>query len=228
MSTIFTARYLFDDFEVEITREGNLLFLDYDVQYDVVMAEFGEPETVAVMLLEEWKDDPLDVICRRLGLEKQPLIYLAADWAEHVLPEFQDYDKDDKRPEEAIKIARKCAEEIGTPEEGKAIAATEAAHNARMAAENARDWASRSAAASAATSAFWAAKAAAEIFYSKPQSIVYVSDAARAAQRAAARAHAGRREAARLAELAWQIRRFVDCMEAVQSGKPWPPLGATP
>jgi len=31
----------------------------------------------------------------------------------------------------------------------------------------------------------------------------------------------------KLEELAWQVRRFVDCMEAMQSGGPWPPIKAT-
>jgi hypothetical protein len=29
------------------------------------------------------------------------------------------------------------------------------------------------------------------------------------------------------AERLWQIRRFVDCFEAVGNGLPWPPIGVT-
>jgi hypothetical protein len=29
------------------------------------------------------------------------------------------------------------------------------------------------------------------------------------------------------AESAWQLRRFIDCMEAIGQGKDWPDLGAT-
>jgi len=41
-------------FEHEITEDGDLLFLDYDIEYDIAMAEFGEPATDAMEVLSSW------------------------------------------------------------------------------------------------------------------------------------------------------------------------------
>lgn len=222
MSVIFTAQYEGQGFQVEITRGGDLKFLDYydiyyDIEYDLAMAEFGEPETNAVKLLNEWKHSPIDTIFRRIGIEKREFISLAADWAEHVLRIFQQYDKDDESPEFAIQAARRYVELIGTPfEQNARVTASAAADSAFSAAVRASLEAAEAQAAWAAAEAAWTVTA-----------LTAPDAAAKVASHAAEAMGQLRGDKAKTSEISWQVRRFVDCMEAVQWGQPWPPLGAT-
>jgi len=133
MSVQFTVSYKGKKFKAEITRDGDLIFLDYDLNYDLSMVEFGETATNAVLLAMYWKEAPVEVICNNLRLKKGVLLNLAADWAEHVLHFFEDQygvasgaawlDKTDKRPRICIEAVRYVSKTIGTPLEGHAVSA---------------------------------------------------------------------------------------------------------
>lgn len=241
MSIVLTAHYGNEEFQVEIKKDGDLVFLDYDFDYDLSMVEFGEPQTNAIKLLNKWKLSTTDAICENLDIEKYQLAYLASDWAKHVLPIFLKYRKEDKRPNTAIKAARIYINSINKKNEQKekrklANAVTEAwtaadttwPDSARVAAEAA--WAAAHATQTISTIADIHATAVrtatiAAFLYS-------IKDAALAARNAVGadvweRAGTEKSMKARSEEMSWQTRRFIDCMEAVQAGKPWPPLGAT-
>jgi len=106
MSVIVTATLEDQSFQVEVTRGGNLIFLDHDINYDLSMFEFGEGATTATRLLDEWREEPYEVICRIFGLDKKHLALLAADWVEHVLPLFEKEYPGYQRPRSAIIAAR--------------------------------------------------------------------------------------------------------------------------
>jgi len=108
MSVQFTVSYKGEKFEVEITREGDLIFIDYDIEYDLTMDEFGEPPTVAATMMKKWREKPCQIICENIGLLRGNLARLAVDWAEHVLPIFEEERDGDLRPRNAIQSAKDC------------------------------------------------------------------------------------------------------------------------
>jgi len=203
MTARFTATFKSEQFDVETTPDGELLFCDRDVTYDQAMVVFGGTATPAMELLDAWQDDPIAIICESLGLDEGTLRLLAADWAEHVLPLFEKAYPGDKRPRQAIRAARDfVAGKITAKQLARAQAA--AAWAARAAA-----W---EAAGAAAQEAAWAAAWAA---------------AGMAARAAAWAAGAAARDAAREAERSWQIRHCVRVMERLQAGKKWPKIKGT-
>lgn len=49
--------------DVEITENLDMFFPDYDIEYDLSMAEFGEEPSFCVAALMEWQHDPMQFIC---------------------------------------------------------------------------------------------------------------------------------------------------------------------
>jgi len=190
------------------------------------MAEFSPPESAPVQFYDRWQEFPIRVIFKDFGIPMSIGLHLAADYAEHVLYIFEDkyLEEDDPAfrpsPRAGIEAVRKFAS--GNMEEidfwtlesmrGNAKGWRRAYGAARMAARAVEDllWAPErmpSLEAREARSADWAAKAAA--------SRVSRSSGLPEWQRAYD------------IERAWQIRRFVDVMEAVGQDQDWPDLGAT-
>lgn len=215
MSAVFIADSFGEKFQVEITREGQMIFLDHDIEYDIAMAEFGEPESHAVTLRNQWIENPCDIMALDLDVERPYLLLLAADWIERTVETF----KKNRSAETvtSLKQAIDAIKKFATGKIGKArlmklttatrkhgSSAMVAANNAVKAAlsDNVVDF-------SLALQGV-AFTAPLEFIHHdpKPQSHKEVVEIQRK-------------------EAAWQIRRFVDCMEAVQAGKRWPPLGAT-
>jgi hypothetical protein len=212
MSVIVDATYEGETFEVEITHDGELIFLDYNITHDLAALEFDYPDTDATKFYAKWQLHPVSAICYNLSLDKDTLRSLAADWAEHVLPFFELEYPEDKRPRLAIEAARDFVA-------GKID--RDALDDAGMAARGATSrWPAQMAeeAELAAGAAFWVtAKLASEAASEA------ASESAWAAE-AAARAETNRKAV----ETAWQIRRFVDCMEAIGQGFDWPDIKVTP
>jgi len=203
MTARFTATFKGEQFDVETTPDGELLFCDRDVTYDQAMVAFGGAATPAMELLDAWQDDPIAIICESLGLDDGPLRLLAADWAEHVLPLFEKAYPGDKRPRQAIRAARDFVA-------GKITA--KQLEQAQAAAQEAA-W-------EAAGAAVWAAWAAA-------RAAAGAARAAWAAGAAWAAWAAGAWAAAWEAERSWQIRHFVRVMGRLQAGKKWPKIRGT-
>jgi hypothetical protein len=129
---------------------------------------------------------------------------LAADYAEHILLFFEERWPEDKRPRQAIEVARRYAEGNATREE---LAAAWAAAWAAGAAAGAAAWAAAWAAGAAAGAAAWAAAGAA--------AWAAAWAAARAAAWAATGAAAGAAAwaAAGAAEREWQESKFKEYLE---------------
>jgi hypothetical protein len=106
MSTDITIEYNEETFNIEIDDGLNMIFLDYNIIHDMAALEFGYPDTPALKLLQDWKSHPIDVVIDNLGLSKNQLVLLAADWAEHVFPIFHERFKYDQWVHEAIVAAR--------------------------------------------------------------------------------------------------------------------------
>lgn len=235
MSVIIDATYEGKTFEVEISHDGSLEFLDYDIEYDQAAAEFGYPVTVAMKLLEAWNLDPVEVIVKRMDMPIRYIAHLAMDWAEHVSDAYAVYGYDKRGgADKLVSILNSARRQIGLAEgeiskynllnlqalvsgaydkvgEHHDVAAKSAAWATRYALSvfpasesiNDKEWAARDQAASAARNAI-GAKA-------EYVNLVWVVD-----------------EEKEKAETLWQIRRLVDCMEAVGQGFDWPDMKATP
>jgi hypothetical protein len=220
MSVIVTANYEGETLEVEIFQDGSIDFPDRDFQYEKAMAEFAPPGSTTVRFYEKWKEEPIETICGNLNLPENSSPLLAADYAEHILHFFEDKHRDYRRPRDAIEAARdflagKTDSQTLVAAEGKAQAAAAAAWTADA-----------NAAWEAAWAAAWTANAAWEA-----TGDAAARAAARAADAAAYHFSSDRYSAewhqARAAEIDWQVRRFVDCMEAISQGFDWPDLGVT-
>lgn len=138
MGSVHTATFEGKSFEAEIIPDGDLVFVDGDIEYEIAFVAMGGDETPATKLLKAWRKDPIDVICNNLGLEDDTLRLLAADWAEHVLPIFEHKYPEDHQPRLAIEATRDfVAGKITAAQLGKAREAAGAAAAARAAAAGA-------------------------------------------------------------------------------------------
>ena len=224
MSVIVTAHYAGETFEVEIFRDGIIEFPGRDLQYEMAMAEFAPPGTAAVQLYEMCKKFTVpvtDVICGNLELPENSLVLIVTDYAEHVLHLYEDKYPNDTRPRVVIEATRDFV--FGKIDQSTLEKARKSAEVVVREEWSAGAWISEAAARAAAKTA-----SVAMMLPEKVEELV-----ARAARAAAA--HSVSDDFASVewhqaydAELAWQVRRFVDVMEAIGQGLPWPPLEATP
>lgn len=51
-----------DGIKLEVTDDGALVFLNYDIEHDVVLAELGEEVSHPVRLLEDWEERPIPTL----------------------------------------------------------------------------------------------------------------------------------------------------------------------
>lgn len=54
MSTRYTIRSNEEPIEIEVTDDGNLVFIDHEIEYDISMVEFGEEPSTAYLLWHLW------------------------------------------------------------------------------------------------------------------------------------------------------------------------------
>lgn len=205
MSARRTATFENESFDVAISSDGELIIVDNDIEYDLAFVAMGGEETTALRLLDAWREDPTSVVCHNLGLDDDTLRFLAADWAEHVLPIFERKHPKDKRPREAIEAARNFVA-------GKTTAA-------QLEGTNVAAWAAKSGASAESpwSAAAWSAAAAWAAAETKALT------AAALAAKSACRAATDTAE-----EQAWQVRHFVHVMECIQAGWSWPKIEETP
>jgi len=89
---------------LDITRDGQMIFVDHDIEYDLSMCEFGE-ELGTCDMYKLWYDEPWEIITETFSLEETFVARLVVDWAEHVLPIFELSSKD-PTPREVIEITK--------------------------------------------------------------------------------------------------------------------------
>lgn len=111
MSAVFKVTYEGKEFNIEITRDGELVFLDYDIELDRLRSELGEEPTVAVRLANEWIEDPIEGVITKIKWNDttayRDLSHVVLDWAAHLLPIYENSFHDDASPRNAINTARK-------------------------------------------------------------------------------------------------------------------------
>lgn len=238
MSIITNATYSGETFEVEISHDGSLEFLDYNVTHDQAALEFGYPETNAVELLKKWNDDALFVICVLTQIPINYIARLALDWAEHVADAYAAYGYYDRGgADKLVSILNSARRQIGALEDE---VANETILNLKVLQRGANEKLGEhpDQIARHAAHATWSALAVlpASNRISDTQGRRMASTAAEHARSTKAEyAHlvlTERRfmenEEAKKKEELWQIRRFVDCMEAVGQGFDWPDMKVTP
>jgi len=218
MSAIVTATFEGQLFRLEITGDGILVFLDYDIDYDLSMVEFGEPKTIAIDLADEWLRDPIQMIVRNMYVSPNILSLLALDWADHMLP-IMERSRTGSEPSHVIKSARSFIKGKISLDELTQICV-------------------RAGTPGIAGPSGWAARAVIELAEGEPGMVIAAAEnVALRAQETRGRSewmHASplqalqKKYAAEKLERAWQIHRFVHVMEHTQDGKPWPLLEATP
>ena len=233
MSVIIDATYKGETFEVEISHDGSLEFLNYNIRHDQAAAEFGYPVTVAIELLDAWKRDATKVISRHGSISMKHLALLALDWAEHVADAYKVYGYDKRggadRLVNILNSARHRIEPTGDNVSGENILNLETL--ARGAYDKIGEHPSEEAK-YAARATYHAIMVLPEFKrQDEPVARIVASSAAECARSTSLDylylVLTENEEAAKKEEL-WQIRRFVDCMEAVGQGFDWPDMKVTP
>lgn len=234
MSVIVTANYKCESFEVEIFRDGSLWFPERDFEHEQTLASLGGDKSIAIRFDEVWARNPTNSIFKNINLPENSAAILVADCAEHVLPIYERKYPVDRRPRDAVDMIRKfIIEEIDLKalKEAARVVGTariEAAKNVGEA-----SWAAWAAAEESERAAWTTARAAETAAWGVAvMAVETLAWAADAATEATAYNVSSDRDSvewqqARDAEIAWQVRRFVDCMESVGQGLPWPDLEAT-
>ena len=242
MSVIVTAHYANDIFDVEIFHDGSVGFPGKNLQYEQAMAEFLSSKPPIVALYEYWHEvfgAPAQIIFSNIELPRKPVLLFVADCVEHVLKFYESVHENDSMVRNVIDLVRqhlsgnadiddvKRAKEIV----GKFVMNSE--HNQTF-----YEFSSDESVAVAAEWLGWATESSDEDVDWQ----VYPGGASRQAEWAASHARSARARCISgnkeidseewnqeyEKEAMWQIRRFVDCMEAVGQALPWPPLEATP
>jgi hypothetical protein len=70
---------------VELTDDAEMLFHDYDIDEDLMLAEIGEEPTICVLALELWEMNPLGFLCRSDIIPSNLLGLITCRWVEEVV-----------------------------------------------------------------------------------------------------------------------------------------------
>lgn len=223
--------------KVEITRSGDLLFPNADIEYDLAMAEFGEQKTPEIDLYEKWKVCDATVIVRKLfNIDSNTLVLFAADCADHVLHLFESYSQGNMRARYALESIRyfvgseamDLTKNILSPGDLRGILLFMWSEINKDTSQPA--YAASQALLSVARATYGADLQLAQVTSAWQDEVVNSILAARkaAGYHASVKMPPKKFLLAVESERLWQIRRFIDIMESNRAKKPWPPLGATP
>lgn len=232
MSVTITLESIRGPVDVEIHRDGTLSGEDLPevIDYDRTMVEFGEKQSWLVKFVEEFIEEPIMAMFLYIEISPHDMIYIAADWAEHVLWIIKEAYPEDTLQQKYIQISRDYVDDKIDISD---------IHDLRMAVLDLDDdWREHGAARQATRAVRSVVEAARDSFDGSEQDSVW-STAERARLAVADYSsstgwdsppdspNAVDWNTALEKEYAWQIRRLVDCMEAVQAGKDWPDLKDT-
>ena len=236
MSARFKASYsegiVVTDFEVDITHDLEMIFANYDFAHDQAAHEFGYPKTSAMRFAEAWQSDPMNVVELYLVIPRLTIMLVSCDWADHVLPIFEERapKRVRNKPRMVVEAARQHflnAIKHNTIKKIKiGIKLQDAALKAKTAASGYAGYAAEVAAQAALRVAD---SIALHIIDTSPD----VSDSAAAAfawydPNPNIFPDADTRKIRKEEEYFWQVTRLIYVVEALQAGKPIPPLEATP
>ena len=256
MSLIFEKKLDGKTMQLEVTRDGELVFLDHDISYDLAACEFGYKKTDSVYLHESWNDDPVGTLLVKLSrnvIEEKTIALIAIEWAEHVLPIFEYWHSRSRRPRFLLKASkefilgkmsyldfqalRRKHNDLGSGYGSRQIGPQTGSILARLASYSASTVALYADKSKSAT--FDMTHGVANLSHSASGYDFCLRNDLSTAGKPVHRVQGlyggattfDRSQAIKDAEKVesnWQLRRFVDVMEALGQGLPWPPLEATP
>jgi hypothetical protein len=202
------------DHRLEFRDDGEVVMLDHSEKLVRSFVAFGAKPPECMEEIDKAREWPIGYLFDHLKADRKTIVLLACDFAEHVLPIWYEYYKDD-RPKKAIQASRKYLSgksKLATLE--RAGAAAQAAADEAWAAAADAAW---GAAAQAAVDAAWEAADAAG-----SAEAVSASEWAETAAYRQARAHGDDPDVAVSAERKWQVGKAVQVLEAVSRGEdPW-------
>ena len=250
MSLIFERPLDGNQAQLEVTLDGKLIFLNCNIEHDLAALEFGYPETEATEIYAEWQRDPSSALIRTLArddVDNETMALLAIEFAEHVLPIYKRWHPEKSGPRDLLDASRgvllgqvsyrefmslRRRLRLGDGDSRRVIHRGEGAVRARMAAHLA------STAVVAAHKSTWSvAEHTYGTAFHGQSAVAYddcdqknLSPTGEESGRGIgwARFHPSPEfQFASRAERAWQIRRFVDVMEAIGQGFDWPDIRVT-
>jgi hypothetical protein len=257
MSIVFEIKLDGEHRQGEVTRDGELFFLDYDINFDIAAQEFGYKMTEAAWLYQRWQADLLNALLHKIPdgvIDNKAVALMSVEYAERVLPIFEPHLPKDKRArallvasrgliegavdEEHVKSLRRRFRSLGEFAEKRVIREDEGGVEAGLAAYHVAEIA-RSAIRELPVPNW---------FNTMQQKLLGIINSS---QRAVAyefcnahgfETHSGiinqrtgmprfptsdEFQAAERSEAMWQVRRFVDVLEAIGQGRDWPDLKVT-
>ena len=214
------------ELEVEIFHDGSIDFPDRDFQYEQAEAEFLPPGSVAVRFKKLWDENTMNAITKFLDIKQVDLARLATDWAEHVAHIFTKcVDTRGYGSEDLVGVLDEVRKFIETPfnEEiinellkSKHVVSRLIDEHPQLPAKN------------VARSVKYAINASLRHTEHEAYMASFVALVAASQACVDGLSPVETEEEKTNRELQWQIRRFVDCMEAVGQDLPWPDMKVTP
>jgi len=240
MSAVFHLQQRGHTFSVEISRDGSIAFPGYSheqMEYDKAMVEFGEDPTSELTILYEWRSNPFSVIFEELDIGFRDLLLVVSDHVQHAFRYFRmSSDYHEKIFMRAITISRNLA--FYGVESSAQSSSDSAAEVFGVIKEFRSRFVTLPWEAEISDSVHHLIRAA--MYYSahvssgittKGDPHTRLWDARRLAAKAVAYGAPRVTKPEDPAwvvyhdiEMAWQIERFVDIMEAIQAGKIFPPM----
>jgi hypothetical protein len=235
MTLRFQLEFGNENMDVSVDRDGVIVFNDRDMDYEVAFSAMSGGKSMAMVLLERWQDSRWSVLNRLLHEDHAFLCRMLADYVERVLPVYCSYSsfKDDRCPTIALETSRMILD-------GMAVSrshATRVLNEVRASKDKAGELFDMvQPAFDVAVAAFTLIRAA---IYTKWHDRSFIGsmytlisgglmDCQHAMVFAGPDHGLKHRKEALVVEEAWQWHRVYDAKVALDAGKPWPPMEATP
>jgi len=242
MSIVITVERGDEKFDVEVFHDGKIDFPNDDLRYGQASEEFYNAKTNVVRFCNLWKKDPMEAIADSLWVIDKPFLLFMADCAEHVLPLLNDRYPWISGLDRALEMARMVSAD-GLSKTSDRYDYLVVIGELRILDEEITSLASMFSGqknnrlegcvlfavseVSDRNQPVWRCDNPADS-YDAVQFLFAAMTAVKAAGfKASPDENSAKWKQAYRKEAAWQIRRFVDIMEAVGQGLDWPDLGAT-
>lgn len=69
-----------DNFDIEITDDGDLSLPGYDIETDIIACELGDKQSLALNIIETWEREPVDILT--YYLDRDTLVKIGQKWVE--------------------------------------------------------------------------------------------------------------------------------------------------
>jgi len=238
MSVIVTANHEGETFEVELFQNGDIVITGFDENFYRAAMEFGYETPNAIDMIDMWREIPEDLISSSFDIPDEWRSRLALDWAEHVLFIYKERYQYDSRPTQALRAARAYwddpSEQTDYQLRFMIVEVSKCEHENSYPTVPANQATKVHAIGNAASAIYRAVSSADSISgpVQKESTIQYAAAYARWARSVYEVGHMDlsdpKHTAVEILERAWQVRRFVDCLEIVGKGGKWPPMEITP